>query len=125
MVALGQYGCADRQNWSGEWVGRYELPKGHENDPVEASLAKVTLTIKPDGSFTLIEAGFDKTGRVLSSGKSATLVVERVMGRVPERMGSEAAGMGGERKLEMNEDGTLKFWRKGVEPVELRREAQR
>ena len=121
-AALVLVGCGPSVDWTGEWRGHREVPAPPGTDPsVAESLALVKLTVTPDGRFKLNEEGFTKEGNVIRSGQSATLKIDRVLGRAIGNLGPEAEAMGGERKLTAKTTGIIAFERPGSETIELKR----
>ncbi len=115
-------GCADRGDWVGEWVGRRDIVAPPGADPsVTVSLSTVRLTIKPDGTFQLIEESFDKGGNAILGGETGRLDITTTLGRPVQSLGDEAVTGAGERRLKLKKDGTIQFERDGFEPLVLKR----
>lgn len=122
LTSLVLVGCSDRGDWVGEWIGQRPVvtPPGGDAS-VAASLSNVHLTIKADGSFTLVEDSFDKGGEAVLGSDTGHLVIKTTLGKPVQALGDVAVQNAGERQLKLNKDGTITFLREGFEPVTLKR----
>lgn len=121
-------GCAPTFNWQGQWRGERNLPTPPGGDPsVGKTLGRVDLEIDAGGTFTLIEAGIPKTGKIRTSGMTATLTVEHIAGRPIARLGEGIVKANLPIKLEATREGTILFVDPGgffAEAVTLQRQAK-
>lgn len=122
LTSLVLTGCADRGDWVGEWIGQRPVitPPGGDAS-VAASLANVHLTIKADGTFSLIEESFDKGGEAFLGSDTGRLEIKTTLGKPVQVLGDVAIQAAGERQLKLNKDSTITFLREGFEPVTLKR----
>jgi hypothetical protein len=127
-LALGsQAGCAARPHWAGEWHGERALPLEEGMDPaIHATLVRVRLTLRPDGTFRLIEHGFWKDGDASFGVRAASLTVREFAGRPVAYLGADAQEVNQPIDLRWLGDGAIEFRGhrgSGAPPVVLRRVA--
>lgn len=123
MVLLGLAGCADTSTWVGTWEGRRTSAPASADPVIAETLALVRLTIKPDGTFDLLDGGFTASGEASLGRARSQLVVRKVLG--------SAATLPFDRKnlniaLERRPDGSILLSGSafGVGPVRLQRGSQ-
>lgn len=113
MLALAIWslaGCGTRPNWVGEWQGERERERDPGMDPaIHQTLTRVKLTLRQDGTFTLIEAGLPRDGDATYGTTETTLQARKFMDRPIERMGSSAEAMNQPMKLRWVGDGTIEY----------------
>jgi hypothetical protein len=83
-------------------------------------MSRVSLKVKQGGSFELNEEGMTKTGPASLGTDTATLHIERMLGRPLDALGPEVAAMPRERRLTMLKDRSIRLERPGDEPVLLK-----
>lgn len=123
-LLTGLFGCGASFDWSGQWIGERDLliQPGTPED-IATTVRRVRLTIKPDGTFELIESGAPRNGLFLASGRSGTLRTLTVFGKPVEQLNEPVP----EAELALNGDGTATLTDPSSpdgKPVILRREAQ-
>jgi hypothetical protein len=82
-IGLASSGCRDvRAPWIGTWTGERIL-ENESTIPVEmrTTLKQVKLTIKPDETFELVQAGIPYSGRADLHDKKATIAVTTIFGK--------------------------------------------
>ncbi len=122
IAILATSGCQTQGAWVGEWVGTRPLLTQQREDPTAQTLARVRLTINADGTFKLVEAGFDKEGEVVFRDKTATLTIQRMLGRPIEQLGPDIQGQGGTRTLRLEPERKMTFIRgEGFPDIVLQR----
>lgn len=88
MTAL-LVGCVSESPLTGDWIGRRDLKFADpSNIAVNATLARVTWQVYPNGRFRLTYGSVPMEGRSEFSGDSGRLIVEKVVDR--NVTGSEA-----------------------------------
>lgn len=103
-------GCGGSFAWTGKWVGKRTLELPPNGNPyVMATLAKVELTILPNGRFELLESGVPKSGTVRTEGRRAYLKVTHFMDRPLSDQGEAALKMNQEIRLSVQKDGSIEF----------------
>lgn len=121
VMVLG--GCSRPNQWVGFWRGSLqtgEAPPG--SDPsIGKTLAAIKLTIRPDGSFDLTEAGFGMTGTAQLGTTTGTLTIQTLLGKDIGSLGPDYKNFDRIRKLTMNEDGTITYSSAANEEVTLKR----
>lgn len=107
-VALASLGCTgSRTSWVGTWTGENkELVKPGMSDDIANTLRRVTLELKPDGSFDLTQAGVPFSGTVTFGDDRCFLKVTKMFERRIESLGPNAAEANKEMRLEKQPDGT-------------------
>lgn len=96
--------CArDTSAWSGKWNGTLKRTS-HDapRDPLQEAIDAISINIKPDRTFDLVESGMPYSGRWSFSGDMLVLTVERVIGR-PVSDSDEERSL----SLALTENGTL------------------
>lgn len=109
--------------WEGTWRGQRPLPNVRDNPTVAATLGRVEVTLHPNGTFDLFEAGLPKSGTFRVEGEEALLKVERFLDRPLSEQGSSAEAMNAEIRLRPLPDGALLYSDpRGFDPAPLRLE---
>jgi hypothetical protein len=112
LLALGLLsGCqSSSKKWYGTWVGELDRadPSMPDND-VKRTVNSIRIEIKPDGTFTMLESGFDKEGTHRLGSRQAFLTVTRMLGRPIEQLGAEAERLNQDLVLTWEPNGTVSF----------------
>jgi hypothetical protein len=110
FFSLAVVGCGRTFDYTGQWSGKRDIPlKPGDNEVILNTIAKVELTMHPNGRFDLLEGGIPKDGTYRTDGMKAHLKVERFMQRPIEEQGETAVKMNQEILLEAQSDGSLVF----------------
>jgi hypothetical protein len=113
VLALGlAFGCA---NHSAKWYGRWEgdlkrAAASAPDDPTKRTIDLLRLDIKPDGTFEVLESGFDKSGTHKLGSEQAFLTVKTILGRPVDEIGGGTKRENKDVVLTWLEDGTIE-WR--------------
>lgn len=120
--------CNGSAQFQGSWRGDRDIPVPPGKDTaLAATIGRVRLEIKPNGTFTLVEAGMPKFGRVRYADGNAYLRIERIMHDPIEKLSPSVARENHEIVLRLQRDGTLLYHDpRGFdpEPLVLRRETK-
>ena len=110
-LAIATSGCAgSNYRWADHWRGNRNLTAQPGFDPVIARTAgMIDLTMKPDGSFELFDAGAPKTGVFRTSGHRAYLTVKTFFGRPIAEQGPSAVKMNREIELSVQNSDTIAY----------------
>jgi hypothetical protein len=95
--------------WEGTWRGQRPIPNAGDNPTVAATLGRVEVTLHPNGTFDLFEAGLPKSGSFRVHEGVALLKVDRFLDRPIADQGSAAEAMNEELRLAPLKDGALLY----------------
>jgi len=108
-VGLASLGCTGtRSNWVGTWTGENpELVKPGMTDDIANTLRRVTLELRPDGTFDLVQAGVPFSGNVSYGDDRCFLKITTMFERRIDAMGPNAAEANKEIRVERQPDGSV------------------
>ena len=126
---LALCGCGGAHQWYGEWQGDLQLVGNRiPDDPVKATINRIRLTLKPDGSFEMVRSGIPETGDFRSGGDRAFLTIKTRFGQPVSLSGPGTQAMNRDLTLDWQKDDSLLFTDPAgfdTHPVLLDRKAQR
>lgn len=112
LLAVGLLsGCSnDAQKWYGRWEGDLgRVSSDIPDDPKKRTINLVRIDIKADGTFEMLESGFDKSGTHKLGSEKAFLRVKTLLGRSVESLGPGTQAANQDLILTWQEDGTVLY----------------
>lgn len=121
LFVLAMGGCTERISCVGAWKGNQSIVPAPGSDPdIAASVGRVLVEVKPNGSFTMRLGGFDYRGEISYDGGKVVLepatVLNMHIDRLPENQRISAF-------LVPKQDGTATLEIKGKDSIVLRRQS--
>jgi hypothetical protein len=115
--SAGFMGCGPSHSFQyvGQWEAHRELPKQAGVDPeIAYQASRVVLTIKSDGTFDLVDAGYPHGGNFEVDGDHAVLTITSVMGQPMDRQDAATQAQNKPIRLTPEPDGkTLRYFDPG------------
>lgn len=105
-------------DWTGEWTG--ELPSlspDAPKDTVANTLNKVKLTVRPDGTFTLVRGGIPADGETIPSDGGLILRFRKVLGQPLDKQPQEVRQQYADAKMQIKEGSVVL-----VDPTDFNRD---
>jgi hypothetical protein len=100
--------------YDGKWEARRILDARPGADPeIVLQASRVILTIKPNGTFDLTDAGFSHSGTYSVEGDHAILTITTVLGQPMSRQAPDVQARNKPIRIMPLHDGTLRFYDPG------------
>ena len=129
LAVFTAQGCSHAaEKWMGDWEGTANRTSpGTPDDEISHAINTIKLSIHPNRTFDLVDAGIAKSGDATLGGDTAFLKIKRILDRPVSSLGSGAVKMNQGIDLKMQSDGSILMtdpWGFDKGPIVLHRSPQ-